>query len=331
MYRDRWLVLIVVVIGGLLAGCSPERDVSVGPADPNQLYPLNPIRSMVYVEQGTFAMGRATGSTDERPVHQISLDPFLIGAGEVTNGEYGMYVLYRVIVDSVYLTRPRDPIVRYFEDYPDHPVVNVTWLDAVLYCNWLSEVSGLEPSYKLSKGYESDLTKVAFDPEKEGFHLPTEAQWERAARGGLEGARYPWGDADPKGLANSSQYNGPLAGERLRFSGTRGPLAVGNIEAASPDSLQPLNGFFLVDVSGNVWEWCSDFYSAEYYGDSPSENPEGPGRSDFPRSDWKDVPPKVIRGGGYNASATEMQCANRDKLSGMEGKPHVGFRIARNL
>ncbi len=327
----RWFGLLLVLIGGLLVHCSPDRDVSVSPAGPDEISFPDPIKSMLHIEEGTFAMGWDTGSSDERPVHQVSLDPFAIGATEVTNGEYRMYIEYRTTVDSVDMAPPNDPIPGYFEDYPDHPVVNVTWLDAVLYCNWLSELSGLEPCYKLGKGYETNLTKVTFDPEKDGFHLPTEAQWECAARGGLEGVQYPWGDDDPKDLGNNSQYSGLLANERLSFSGTRGPLAVGSIEAASPDSLRPLNGFFLVDMAGNVWEWCSDFYNADYYGDSPSENPEGPGRSDFPRSEWTAVPPKVVRGGGYNASATEMRCANRDKLSGTDKKPYLGFRIARNL
>lgn len=326
----RWFSWAGILIGGWLVQCSPDREVSIRPAGPDDIWSTYPITSMLHIKRGTFAMGWATGSSDERPVHQVSLDPFAIGATEVTNGEYRRYVEYRTLVDSVDVAPPEDPIPGYFEDYPDHPVVNVTWLDAVLYCNWLSKVSGLEPSYMLGKGYETDLTKVTLDPGKNGFHLPTEAQWERAARGGLEGARYPWGEADPKNLGNNAQYNGPLVGERLPFSGTRGPLVVGSIEAASPDSLRPLNGFSLMDMAGNVWEWCNDFYSADYYTGSPSENPEGPGRSDFPRSEWQAIPPKVIRGGGYNASATEMQCANRDKLSGMEKAPHVGFRIVRN-
>jgi formylglycine-generating enzyme required for sulfatase activity len=330
MCHIRWFSPVVILIVGLIH-CSPDRDVSINPAGPDDLLAMDPIGSMLYIEGGTFDMGWSTGTSDERPVHPVSLDPFAIGAAEVTNGEYRMYVEYRTTVDSVDVMPPPDPISGYFEDYPDHPVVNVTWLDAVLYCNWLSEVSGLEPCYGFGKGYEDDLTKVTLDPETNGFHLPTEAQWERAARGGLEGGAYPWGDEDPKALGNNSQYSGPLAGERLRFSGARGPLAVGSIEVTSPDSIRPLNGFFLVDIGGNVWEWCSDFYHGEYYSNSPAENPEGPGRRDFPRAEWNAVPPKVIRGGGYNASATEMRCSNRDKLSGMEKRPHVGFRIARNL
>lgn len=327
----RWFSLGVILIGGLALHCSPDRDASVSPANPDEVSSPYLIKSILHIEAGSFDMGWSTGSSDERPVHQVSLDLFAIGTTEVTNGEYRTYVEYRTNVDSIDFAPPEDPIPGYFEDYPDHPVVNITWLDAVLYCNWLSEISGLEPCYKLGKGYETNLTKVTLDLETNGFHLPTEAQWERAARGGLEGARYPWGDADPKGLGNNSQYSGPLAEERLRFSGTRGPLAVGSIETAIPDSARPLNGFFLVDIAGNVWEWCNDFYSADYYSDSPSENPEGPGRSDFSRDEWNAVPPKVIRGGGYNASATEMQSANRNKLSGTDERPYVGFRIARNL
>ncbi len=327
----RWFGPVALLFWGWTTSCSPDRDVSVRPAGPDEIPAPRAVGSMLCIEQSTLAMGSATGSSDERPVHQVSLDPFAIGAAEVTSGEYGMYVEYRTKVDSMDLAPPEDPVPGYFEDYPDHPVVHVTWLDAVLYCNWLSAVSGLEPCYDLRRGYETNLTKVSFDPEKNGFHLPTEAQWECAVRGNLEMAEYPWGDDDPKGLGNSSQYSGPLVQERLRFSGARGPLAAGSIEAATPDSVRPLNGFFLVDMAGNVWEWCNDFYGADYYSGSPSENPEGPGRSDFPSSEWKSVPPKVLRGGGYNAPASEMRCANRDKLSGMDRKPYVGFRVARNL
>ena len=329
MWRDGWLIL-VIAIGGCMVGCSPDRGVSVGPVGTEYVGELGSAKVMLPVDRGVFAMGRAVGASDERPVHTVSLDAFLIGVSEVTNEEYGTYVNYRATVDSMDLDLPADPVSGYFEEYPDYPVVNVTWLDAVLYCNWLSEISGFEPAYQMNKGYETDLTKISLKLDKNGYHLPTEAQWERAARGGLEGASYPWGEDAPRTLGNSSQYNGPLAGERLPFSGTRGPLAVGRIEAVSPDSLRPLNGFLLVDMAGNVWEWCSDFYSEEYYGDSATEDPEGPGRSDFAKPDWTAGPPKVIRGGGYNVSATEMRCANRDKLSGMEKKPYVGFRVVRN-
>jgi len=108
-------------------------------------------------------------------------------------------------------------------------------------------------------------------------------------------------------------------------------LPVASVESSFPDSLRPLSGFWVVDTAGNVWEWCDDFYGAEYYSVSPADNPPGPGRTEFSRDEWNAVPPKVIRGGGYNASASEMRCANRSKLSGLYKRPYVGFRVARNL
>ncbi|HIE05123.1 MAG TPA: formylglycine-generating enzyme family protein [Candidatus Latescibacteria bacterium] len=294
--------------------CSPERGVSTtGTEEVGKFYPL---KSMQFVPGGSFVMGSDGGPLDERPAHTVHLSPFMIGATEVTNGEYGLYVRLAGVPP------PEDPVPGYFDDYPDHPVVNVSWIDAVLYCNWLSEAMGFEPCYTLRSGYEVDPTKVSFDPSKDGFHLPTEAQWEYAASGG-EDVEYPWGDGEEKLRGNSSEYEGPFSAERLRFSGPLGPLPVGRIGT--------VGRFSLADVGGNVWEWCNDFYKTDYYRTSPGEDPLGPGRRDFKRSEWNAIPPKVVRGGGYNSPASRMRCSARWSLPGTERRPYVGFRIAREV
>lgn len=169
-------------------------------------------------------MGCDAGAANERPVHRVSIGPFSIGCYAITNR------LYSAFVEDTGHQVPSgwsDP--RF--NHPDQPVTSVSWFDATTYCEWLSNKTG-----KL-------------------YRLPTEAEWERAARGDLEGKLYTWGDEAPQQQANYQELwlNGP---EQV---GRRSP-----------------NGLGLYDISENVHEWCSDWFDGHYYSNSPSSNPQGP-------------------------------------------------------
>jgi sulfatase modifying factor 1 len=164
---------------------------------------------------------------------------------------------------------------------PQQPVVGVTWHDAVAFANWLSSTSG------------------------EKYRLPTEAEWEAACRGGLIGQPFPWGQQPPEQnghfLAN---YNpNPYDKDGFQFS--------------APVASFPPNGYGLFDMSGNVAEWCGDWYDADYYSRSRFENPEGPPSGTY----------RVIRGGSWYSRARELRCAARQFFRSSRSDGFIGFRL----
>jgi sulfatase modifying factor 1 len=215
------------------------------------------------IDAGWFTMGSDDGSENERPAHRVWVDAFDLAPCQMTNAEYGEFLR-----DSGYPPPPSwdDPA---FND-PRQPVVAVSWLDAVRYCEWLSGVTGRD------------------------FRLPTEAEWERAARGGVQGLRYPWG-------------NDPHPEDATRW--LTGPEPVG---AGAP------NAFGLHDLCENVHEWCSDWYAAGYYASSAERNPRGP----------ESGTRRVSRGGSWRHRVKVSRCAARSSLPPEFRYADYGFRVA---
>lgn len=178
--------------------------------------------SLVFVPGGRFAMGSETGRPDERPVHVVDVPPFWLCRTPVTRAEY---VVFLALGRGASPPSWSDPAF----SAPDQPIVGVTWFDATAYAGWLSQTLGGT------------------------WRLPTEAEWERAARGGLEGAPTAWGDSLPE----AEVPEGPLSG----------PWRVGQ---GRP------NGYGLMDMGTIVHEWCLDWYSSDYYAFSPASDPRGP-------------------------------------------------------
>ena len=167
---------------------------------------------MMFIPAGEFSMGSGDGDSDERPVHSVYLDAFWIDQTEATNK------MYLICVDAGECWDPGGIIRSSAEANSNYPV-NVSWDMAAAYCTWA------------------------------GVRLPTEAEWERAARGGLQGAKYPWGDEEPScqvGISNGAQFNN-CSGDSLE------------VKTFLP------NGYGLYDMSGNVWEWVADWYDENYY------------------------------------------------------------------
>lgn len=245
--------------------------------------------TQILIPAGTFIMGGLDvyRENDEMPAHKVTLDAYWMDQVEVTNG------MYNLCVQAGACRPPRelrsDNRDSYFDnpDYQDYPVIFVAWYDANAYCQWAER------------------------------RLPTEAEWERAARGDDE-RNYPWGDELPNQY-NSNSLN--IVGDTTRV----GSYA----EGASP--------FGILDMAGNVWEWVADLYRPDYYSKSPAENPQGPSADEvFDHM-------RVIRGGSFQEDGVILRLANRSFLEGPDPKAkpedeayygkatdRIGFRCAAN-
>ena len=228
------------------------------------------VPEIVIIPQGSFLMGSAEGPDNEHPCHRVWLDTFGISRFPITNREYAVYL------EVAKKSAPplwHDPAF----SQPEQPVVGVNWEDAAAYCRWLSEQTG------------------------EQFRLPTEAEWERAARGGREGALYPWGNDPPSEKAFvgcNSTGNGPA-----------------KVGANEP------NNFGLYDMSEGVHEWCGDYYDYHYYRCSPEKNPQGPLSGDR----------RASRGGSWRHRVKFSRCAARSSLPPSFQYADYGFRVAMSV
>ena len=220
---------------------------------------------------------------DEAPIHTVTLDAFEMDIYEVTNAEYALCVAAGVCSPPDFTgSYTRDS---YYGDpaFDNYPVIYVTWFQADTYCSW------------------------------RGARLPTEAEWEYAARGGQEGQNYPWGNVFEDGQAN--------------FCDTNCSLEWGNKDIndgypdTSPVGSYPPNGYSLYDMAGNVWEWTADWYSAEYYAtvEDGIFNPLGPAEGEY----------RVLRGGSWYSFPFDLRVSNRSRDVPSNGDDYLGFRCSR--
>lgn len=283
-------------------------------------------KGMIYLSGGEFLMGTNSNEgfpTDgEGPVRKVKVNPFYIDPCTVTNFEFSEFVMdtgYKTeaelygwsyvffsfiseevkktvtgvvqnaqwwwVVKGAYWKEPEGPDSS-IADRMDHPVVHVSWNDAIAYCQWA------------------------------GKRLPTEAEWEYAARGGLVQKRYPWGDRFQPGskyMCNTWQGTFPE-----KNKGADGYLGT------APAKSFPANGYGLYNVSGNVWEWCSDWFSPTFYVDGTCKNPKGPSNGKA----------KVTRGGSYlchKSYCNRYRVAARSSNTPDSSTGNIGFRCAADL
>lgn len=236
--------------------------------------PDSPIEPpLIEIRAAWFLMGSNSGQDCERPVHRVWVDAFLLAATQVTNAEYARFLR------SIHTVPPPFWNDRNFDD-PKQPVTGVSWFEAESYCRWLAMQTG------------------------RSYRLPSEAEWERAARGDLEQKDFPWGDAPSQSVPDyaSRWQNGPEVVARY-----------------AP------NAFGLYNMCDNVHEWCGDWYDANYYAVSPDRNPRGPepvssaGRR------------KSSRGGSWRHHVKVSRCSARSSIPPEFQYADYGFRVACSL
>ena len=228
------------------------------------------------IPAGSFMMGDSMdeGGTEELPVHEVQVSGFYMGKHEVT------WSLWQEVRDWAVSNGYSDLSGSARARVTTYPVHTVNWYDIVKWCNAASERAGLEPVYYASQGgdvYRSGEITPYIDYRKQGYRLPTEAEWEKAARGGLSGQRFPWGDTISHANANyyertSSNYSY----ESGDGTGYHPSYNDGSFPYTSPVGSFAANGYGLYDMAGNVWEWCNDWYDGSYYSSSPGSDPAGP-------------------------------------------------------
>jgi formylglycine-generating enzyme len=276
---------------------------------------------MVELEAGAFLMGTdgpdGYGADGEGPVHEVRLRPFSIDPVAVTNARFAAFVeatghvtdaerygwsfvfggllpddfpetrgvahapWWREVPEAAW-NHPEGPQSN-LDGRDRHPVVHVSWNDAAAFCAW------------------------------SGARLPTEAEWEYAARGGLEQHHFPWGDElEPGGEHRMNVFQGRFPGENTCADGYAG---------TAPVDAYPPNGYGLRNMTGNVWEWCADWFAAEYYAASPADDPDGPAAGTH----------RVMRGGSYLCHPSYCNRYRVDARSASapdSSTGNVGFRVA---
>jgi len=259
----------------------------------------DPAPLVARIPPGEFIMGSDDASEDERPAHRVYIDEFYLGIHAVTNEEYARFVKetghpapgirdlpMMVAQDQQEAFRELATPFVWPDGQPDrgrarHPVTLVTYDDAVAYCAWLQSRTG------------------------KPFRLPTEAEWERAARGGVEHQRFPWGDEIDPTKANY------LTDPALKAQ--RGTEDVG---------AYPANGFHLFEMAGNVWQWVADWYAPDYYQRAQYLNPPGPEAGQL----------RLVRGGSWvNHDTSFLRCAYRHRVPVDSYSYSIGFRVACSI
>jgi sulfatase modifying factor 1 len=279
---------------------------------------------MAYIPPGGFSMGDTLdGSSAALPVHPVYVSSFFMDKYEVT-GE-----LFFSVFDWAATHGYSFNSGGLFKA-GNHPVQSITWYDAVKWCNARSEKEGLTPCYYLEPAQTTvyrtgsvSITNACVQWSANGYRLPTEAEWEKAARGSLNARRFPWGDTIAHSQANyysdtSYAYDiSPTRGYHPTYTNNPTPYT-------SPVGSFAANGYGLFDMSGNVWEWVWDWYDSTYYGQvaATQDNPRGPtGVSSV----------RVLRGGSWVVSANAARCAYRYVYDPSYASYDVGFRCVRGL
>jgi len=274
---------------------------------------------MALIPAGPFQMGDFSfflDLSDERPVHTVNVIAFYMDRTEVTKAFWDE--VYQWAIQNGYQFDNRGE-----GKAANHPVHSVNWYDVVKWCNARSQKEGRTPAYYTSTAqmtvYRTGQVNLQNDWVKwnAGYRLPTEAEWEKAARGGADGRRFPWSDGDTITHSRANYYSD--SDYTYDVSSTRGfhpSYKTGGSPYTSPVGSFAANGYGLYDMAGNVWEWCWDWYSGSYYSNSPGTDPRGPGSGSN----------RVLRGGGWGGYAIDCRTASRIRETLGLRSSNLGFR-----
>ncbi|MCK5683698.1 formylglycine-generating enzyme family protein [bacterium] len=294
---------------------------------------------MIFVKGGSFMMGSdKSENKDEKPAHEVVVRDYYMGKYEVTVAEFKFFVkdqdyvteIEKVGVTWGFVKGQIDLATGYswlntgFKQSGKRPVVCINWYDALEYCNWLSRQEGLVEYYKIDRkkrdknnigGFDTKKWTVVVNRKSDGYRLPTESEWEFAAR--ARGKDVKWSECNDRSLI--PQY-GNIADSSSGLTVTEKDLNDGIEFTAKVGSFKP-NSLGLYDMTGNVWEMCWDWYFPAYYKAKVKKNPQG----SFNGLN------RVIRGGGWDYGVEHATTSNRNSISPIHGSCTVGFRLVRSF
>lgn len=362
--RRGWLVLIGLPLVIPWSACSSSQSTSPARPTADTQVPASappPQRApegMVWIPGGEFSMGCVDPRglpeggndpmADARPIHRVHVDGFWMDVHEVTNDQFAAFVTAtgyttvaertpraedfpgappeNLVMGSIVFTPPSTPVPLHLRDGGGH----LQWWAYVPGANWRHPMG---PDTAIEGHGDDPVVHVAYEDAQAyaswaGKRLPSEAEWEFAARGGRDGMVYPWGDEfRPAGRWMANTWQGRFPVENTAADGHAGIAPVGRY---------PANGYGLHDVSGNVWEWCSDWYRPDTYrrdaaGGAVARNPRGPASSHDPQEPG--LPKRVQRGGSF--LCTDQYCSRyivgtRGKGEVSSGTNHTGFRCVKS-
>jgi formylglycine-generating enzyme required for sulfatase activity len=337
--------IFLPLYAAVILSCTSEKQkekTAVAVADHSMLDSLSAdtiTSKMVWVPGGKFQMGSDDPAfADAQPIHEVHVDGFWMDEHEVTNAEFARFVKATSYVTVA--EKPLDP-----KDYPNVPKENLVigspvfappenevtledpgqWWRYVAGANWYHPQG---PSSSIMNKPNDPVVQVCFEDaiayaKWAGKRLPTEAEWEYAARAGKENKKYYWGEElKPAGKWMANIFEGTFPNKNSLEDG---------FEFLAPVKSFPPNKYGLYDLEGNVWEWCNDYYRSDYYKIAPKENPQGPKDSYDP--DEPNVVKRVVRGGSFLCSdqyCIRYKAGSRGKGEVKSASNNLGFRCVKD-
>lgn len=282
------------------------------------------VGDMVLIPEGSFMMGATTNvghesSSEELPQHKVSVSAFYMDKYEVTSNLW--VEVYTWATNKGYSFG-----VAWRAKGATHPVHSVDWHHAIAWCNARSQRDGFMPCYTNANG--TVFTNAASSTftggcnwSANGYRLPTEAEWEKAARGGVANRRFPWEDVNTIQHARANYTVVSVIYDTSPTTGNHPSYKTGAEPYTSPVGSFAPNGYGLYDMAGNVWEWCWDWYVDTYYSSSPATDPRGPTSGSY----------RVFRGSSWSTYAVWARVANRRSNNPGSADHTIGFRCARGM